>query len=150
MLMKGLIVIISSSWKFAATFPVAVYAFKMSFVETIIYTNIGGLLGIVIFTFLSKGIIRLIEVIRSKNHRSRKKPKHIFTKRNRRLVTLKKKYGLPGIVLLTPVIISIPIGCFLVEKYYGKNKRNLLFLVLSHVVWSFIYTVIYMKVKIAV
>ena len=148
--MKGLIVIMSSSWKFAATFPVAVYLFKMSFIETILYTNIGGFLGIVFFTFLSKGIIRLIELIRPKNHGSRKMPKHIFTKRSRRLVAIKKKYGLRGIVILTPVIISIPIGCFLIEKYYGKNKRNFLFLVLSHVVWSFFYTVIYLKVKIAV
>ena len=150
MIMKGLIVIMSSTWKFAATFPVAVYLFKMSFVETILYTNIGGLLGIVIFTFLSKGIIHLIEVIRSKNHGSRKKPKYIFTKRNRRLVTLRKKYGLPGIVFLTPLILSIPVGCFLIEKYYGKNKRNFVFLVLSNVVWSFFYTAIYMKVQIAV
>lgn len=147
--MKGLIVIMSSAWKFAATFPVAVYLFKMSFIETILYTNIGGLLGIVGFTFLSKGIIRLVELIRLKNHGSRKKPKYTFTKRNRRLVTLRKKYGLPGIAFLTPVILSIPVGSFLIEKYYGTNKRNFLFLVLSNVVWSFFYTVIYMKVKIA-
>ena len=150
MVMNGILVIISSTWKFAATFPLAVYVFKMSFVETILYTNIGGLLGIVFFTFLSKGIIRLIEVIRLKNKSSRKKPKNIFTKRNRRLVTIKNKYGLPGIVFLTPVLLSIPIGSFLIEKYYGKNKINFLFLVLSNVIWSFIYTVIYMKLKMAV
>lgn len=150
MVMNGILVIISSTWKFAATFPVAVYVFKMSFVETILYTNIGGLLGIVFFTFLSKGIIRLIEVIRPKNKSSRKKPKNIFTKRNRRLVTIKNKYGLPGIVFLTPVLLSIPVGSFLIEKYYGKNKINFLFLVLSNVIWSFIYTVIYMKLKMAV
>ena len=150
MVMNGILVIISSTWKFAATFPVAVYVFKMSFFETILYTNIGGLFGIVFFTFLSKGIIRLIEVIRPKNKSSRKKPKNIFTKRNRRLVTIKNKYGLPGIVFLTPVLLSIPVGSFLIEKYYGKNKINFLFLALSNVVWSFIYTVIYMKLKMAV
>ncbi|MEZ5067446.1 MAG: hypothetical protein R2847_02715 [Bacteroidia bacterium] len=37
------------------------------------------------------------------------KPK-IFTKRNRRIITLWRKYGLFGIAFITPVILSIPIG----------------------------------------
>jgi len=32
-------------------FPVAIFAMKMSIFETIVYTNIGGALGVVIFTF---------------------------------------------------------------------------------------------------
>lgn len=57
--MKELVVILSSTWKFAATFPVAIYLFHMSFFETILYTNIGGLVGIIVFTMVSKGIIKL-------------------------------------------------------------------------------------------
>jgi len=60
--MKELIIIISSTWKFAAAFPVAVFLFNMSFFETILYTNIGGLLGIVLFTLASKGVIKLFDV----------------------------------------------------------------------------------------
>lgn len=145
--MKELIVILSATWKFAATFPIAVYAFKMSFFETILYTNIGGLLGILFFTLLSKGLLKMFDALWPKKWRCKKKHHKTFTKRNRRLVILKKKYGLPGIVILTPVLLSIPVGVFLNTKYYGKQKSSYLFLFLGQIVWSFIYTIVLIKIK---
>ena len=100
--------------------------------------------------FFSKGIIHLYKASTLKKRQQREKHKKIVTKRNKRLVIIKKKYGLPGIVFLTPVVISIPIGTFLIVKYYGNTKKNFLFLVLSHFVWSLVYTVIYMNVKIGI
>ena len=142
--MEGLTVIFFSSWKFAATFPVAVLVMKMSFLETIIYTNIGAILGIIVFTFASKVIIKLIDYIKTKTVKEKKKkPKKKFTKRNRRIIVIKSKYGLPGIVFLTPVLLSIPIGTFLITKYYGDDKKSYLYLVLGHFLWSLVYTFIY-------
>ena len=145
--MKELIVILSATWKFAATFPVAVYIFQMSFFETILYTNIGGLLGIVFFTLLSRGLLKLTDAYWPKKWRCKKSHHKSFTKRNRRLVMIKKNYGLPGIVILTPVILSIPIGVFLNTKYYGKQKSSYLYLFLGQIVWSFIYTIVLIKLK---
>lgn len=142
--MKSLTVIFFSSWKFAATFPFAVLVMKMNFFETIIYTNIGAILGIVVFTLASKGIIKLVDYLKSKTVRE-KKPRKIFTRRNRRIIIIKRKYGLPGIVVLTPVLLSIPIGTFLVTKYYGNNKRSYIYLVLGHFAWSVVYTLFYMQ-----
>jgi len=71
--MKELVVILSSTWKFAATFPIAVYLFEMSFFETIFYTNLGGLLGIIIFTLISKGIIKILTTFWPVSLRNRKK-----------------------------------------------------------------------------
>jgi len=148
--MKELIIIISSTWKFAAAFPVAVFLFNMSFFETILYTNIGGLLGIVLFTLASKGVIKLFDVFLPLVFRKKSKPKKIFTKRNRRLINFKNKYGLPGIVILTHVLLSIPIGVFLNTKYYGKKNISYLFLLIGQIVWSFIFTFFYMEVKILI
>ena len=39
-------VIFFSSRKFAATFPVAIFVMKMSFIDTVLFTNIGAILGI--------------------------------------------------------------------------------------------------------
>jgi hypothetical protein len=144
--MKGLIIILSSTWKFAATFPVAVYLFNMSFFETIFYTNLGGLIGIVAFTFFSKGLIHLWEGF-VPGKRQGKKQRKVFTKRNRRLVIMRTRYGLPGIVFLTPVLLSIPIGTFLITKYYGSSKKIFFYFLVSNVAWSLVYTLIYMKVK---
>lgn len=148
--MKELVVILSSTWKFAATFPLAIYLFNMSFFETILYTNIGGLLGIIVFTLISKGIIKVLAIFWPVNLRNKKKSQKIFTKRNRWLVLLKTKYGLPGIVILTPIILSIPVGAFLNTKYYGHKKISYLYLFLSQIGWSFIYTVVFIKIKMVV
>lgn len=145
--MKELIVIVSCTWKFAATFPVAVYLFKMSFLETVLYTNIGGFIGIIVFALASKGIIHLCDHVFPLLFRRKKKPKKIFTKRNRRIIRFKTKYGLPGIVLLTHILLSIPIGVFLVTKYYGSKKVNYLYLALGQLAWSLIYTFVYTEIN---
>lgn len=143
--MKELIIIFSCTWKFAATFPVAVYLFKMSFLETILYTNIGGFIGMIVFALASKGIIHIFDHLFSVLFRRNKKPKKIFTKINRRIIKIKTKYGLPGIIILTHVLLSIPIGVFLLTKYYGSKKINYLYLALGQMAWSLIFTFVYMK-----
>ena len=148
--MKEFIIIFSSSWKFAATFPIAVYVFKMSFFETILYTNIGGLIGMAVFALASKGLIRIFDFLLPSVFRRKVKPKKIFTKRNRRIIKTKNKYGLAGIILLTHLLLSIPVGVFLNTKYYGKRKVSYLYLVLAQIVWSFAYTIFYTRIKIFV
>ena len=146
-IMKELIVIVSSTWKFAATFPVAVFLFNMSFFETILYTNIGGIIGIIVFAFLSKGLFKLIDLLWPKRQNGPGRSKGIFTRRNRRLIFLKNKYGLPGIVILTPVLLSIPVGAFLITKYFGRKKINYLYLLTGQFLWSIFYSIMYFRVK---
>lgn len=148
--MKELIIIVSSTWKFAATFPIAIYLFNMSFLETILYTNIGGIIGIVVFSLLSKGILKLWDAYWPQKLSYTRKSRRVFTKRNRRLILFKNKYGLPGIILLTHVLLSIPLGVFLNMKYFGRRKINYLYLLLGQFGWSVIYTLFYTQVKIAI
>ncbi|PRY98224.1 hypothetical protein [Marinilabilia salmonicolor] len=145
--MDAILIILSSTWKFAATFPIAIYLFKMTFTETILYTNIGGFIGIIVSLFFSKGLLLLWNKIFPGKAGSKKKQKKKFTKSNRRLVRIKTKYGMPGIAILTPVLLSIPIGTFLTTKYYGKKRTNFLFLALIQVIWSFIYTIVLTQIK---
>jgi len=51
------LVIFFSSVKFALTFPYAVYTCEFGFWETVLWTNIGGILGIVFFAYLSELIL---------------------------------------------------------------------------------------------
>jgi polyferredoxin len=122
----------------------------MSFSETILYTNIGGFIGILIFTLLSKGLIKLFNAYVPDLFKSKKKIRKKFSKRNRRLVILKNKYGLAGIAILTPVLLSIPIGVFLNTKYYGHQKISYLYLLISQIAWSFVYTLFYTVIKVSI
>jgi hypothetical protein len=144
--MEELTVIILCTWKFAATFPLAVYIMKMSFVETLIYTNIGGILGAVIFLTSSAFLIRMLNKFWPEGILHKKKRK-IFTKANRRFVRIKIKYGLLGIVLLSPVVLSIPVGSFLAAKYYGTKPKVYFLLITGQLLWSVIYTIFYTQVK---
>ena len=145
--MDIVIIILSSTWKFAVTFPVAVYVFKMSFFQTILYTNIGGLLGVIVSGILSKGLINLYTAFWPEKLKRKRKTGKKFTRRNRQLVRLKTQYGLIGIAILTPVLLSIPVGAFLVTKYYENNKLSYLYLVFSQIIWSVIYTFFYINIR---
>ena len=147
--MEEIFIILSGTWKFAATFPLAVYVFKMSFFETILYTNLGGIAVIAIFTLISKGFLRVFAFLIPLSRTNSGKPRKVFTRRNRQLVNLKNKYGLLGIIILTPVLLSIPVGVFLNTKYYGHMKISYLYMLIGQIVWSFIFTITYTRIQIS-
>lgn len=145
--MKEITVILFCSLKFAMTFPYAIYGLNMSFWETILYTNIGGLIGLLVSVYLSKFILWLWNKYITPKLRQRKKKKRIFTRRNRRLILLKTRYGFAGIVVLTPILFSIPIGSFLMTKYYGIKIKNIFWMLLGQISWSFLYAIFYFYIR---
>ena len=141
-----ILTILSSSVKFAMTFPLAILQFRFSFAETILWTNIGGLIGVYFFAFLSDKLIvwwQLTFGNKKKKHRPNSQPKAIFTKRNRRIIRIKQKYGLIGIALITPLLLSIPLGTFLMVRYYSRSHFKFPALIASNIFWSIIYTLFY-------
>ena len=143
-----LIIILLSSFKFAATSPLVIVQFEFSFAETILWTNVGGIAGIYFFAFLSE---KMIDWWKQTFRRSNRKIledeqqiKKFFTRKNRRIVRIKQKYGLFGIALITPFLLSIPVGVFLVVRYYYTSKTKFLYLIGSNLLWSIIYTGFYM------
>ena len=73
-------------------------------------------------------------------YKREKTGKKVFTRRNRFMVLIKKKYGLPGIVVLSPLLLSIPVGAFLTTKYYGTRIDRIIWLLAGQIGWSFVYT----------
>jgi len=145
-----IIVILLGSVKFALTFPLAIFEFRFSFYETILWINIGGIIGVYFFGYLSKGLIefwnRLFrpKVMDLKEAYKQRRNKKIFTKRNRRIVHIKQQYGLIGIAVTTPVLLSIPVGAFLVVRYYSSNSAKFFYLIIANIIWSILYTFFYM------
>jgi len=143
-----LITILSSSVKFALTFPLAILQFRFNFLETLLWTNVGGIIGIYFFAFLSEKIIawwnRTFRRSTRKISVARQGEKKIFTKKNRRIVRIKQQYGMIGIAATTPFLLSIPVGTFLMVRYYHARKTRFLYLIISNIVWSVIYTCFYL------
>ena len=147
--MKEITIIFFCSWKFAATFPLAIYVMRMSFTETLIYTNIGGILGTLASVYFSGFLIKLWNTYWPEKLKFHHQKRKLFTRRNRWFVKIKLKYGLFGIVVLSPVLLSIPLGSFLAVKYYGLKNKNILWLITGQIFWSLVYTLFYTQVEAA-
>ena len=143
--MNILLTILLSTVKFGMTFPLAIMEFRFSFFETILWINVGGIAGIYFFAYLSEGIIKWVrKKFRKKKVNAIDPNKKIFTRKNRRIIRIKQRFGLIGIAASTPILLSIPIGVFLVVRYYPGVKSRFLYLIAGNVIWSFIYTSFYM------
>ena len=164
-LFKTLQVLLLSSLKFFLAPPISnVYGF--GYFHTIITTTAGGIIGVLFFYYLSGLVIRLYfryspqlrlffnpikqEIYNIFSYQPEKqsiqKKKKIFTRKNRLIILTRKRFGLIGIALLTPILLSIPLGTFLTAKYYPNQKYKLLYLTISVLFWSFfISSVVYFK-----
>lgn len=142
MFQKIALLFLVSSVKFIFAFPLAL-SFKFSFLYTFVITAAGGIAGVIFFAFISQELIvfwnwfvkRCILPYPQTAKRLRfltgdpdKAVKPVPIKTKRRYIRFKKNFGLYGIAILTPCIISIPIGTFLVVRFYGRSKKSILIL----------------------
>lgn len=127
--------ILFSSLKFFLA-PSATVVAGYSFWETIFITCSGGVLGfLVFFKFGSYISAKIQSFFKSKREIG-------ISKKSRRIVNLKNKYGLYGLAILTPCLLSIPLGAFIASAYYSKDKRTIPVFLGFIVIWSFILTLI--------
>lgn len=71
----------------------------------------------------------------------------IFTRKNRRIVKFKGSFGLIGLVIVTPAILSIPIGCVVAAKFYRHNRYTYPMLLVSTFIWSLGLSVVVYYIK---
>jgi hypothetical protein len=93
----------------------------------------GGAFGI--FTFVYGG--SFIKGWMKKKFPPKKEVKR-FSKKNRFLVNLRNKGGLVAIALLSPLIISIPVGCFLSIGIESNRLKVLIFQLVALLIWSIV------------
>ncbi len=153
-LIKQLSILILSAIKFMVAAP-ASYLFGYSYLHTILNTTIGGWIGVLIFYYLGRYIFSHFSFWKKLVRRFYRRvtggsfkaglikinqvetPK-VFTRRNRWIIKIRNRYGFPGLIILTPVLLSIPLGTFLIVRYYSYRRGKLGWLTLSVVAWSVI------------
>ncbi|MBP7497611.1 MAG: hypothetical protein KA792_08120 [Bacteroidales bacterium] len=134
-LFKYLEIILISSVKFVAGAPIS-FIQGLNFAETLILTSVGGLGGVLFFYYFSKLIPKSLSKYFIKKENVDNKSVKGF--KNKILYFIQNKYGLTGIVVLTPVLLSIPLGTILAKKYYTNSYKVAFYLSSSVFAWAII------------
>jgi len=133
-LLKILTVYLLTMLKFIAG-PTLGYASGFSIWGTLAVTVAGTMTSVLLFTFLGK-------ILKKKVIDRIFKRKKLFSKRNRRFVTIWKKYGIIGVTFLTPLLFT-PIGGTLLLTSFGSPKNKIVFWMLIWAVfWAGFFSVI--------
>lgn len=132
--------------------PMYGFFLGLSFIETTLSVLAGGVFGFFVFYYITdiflvyvrhlKPVVVKVTPHKTRLHyrnwqikRKRKaKGKKVFTRRNKFFVRARSAYGMWGIIILTPFVLSIPIGAFLLRKYYGHRKEAIPAAVLAFIV----------------
>lgn len=126
---------------FKTGMPLVVIYFRFDFFYSFIISIGSVFIGSVIYTYLSYYLIRLWKYIKLK---ILSQPHKIFTPQNRKIIKIKNKFGLTGIALLSPILLSIPLGAFLAEKFFKNKTKIILYLNAASLFW---FIIIYLLMK---
>lgn len=126
-------VFLGSMFKFVLG-PVYGAAADLTFFETFIFSFLGMMTTVCIFTLIGDSLRqKLLLVFR--------KDKKLFTPRNRKLVRIWAKYGVIGVAFLTPLFLS-PIGGALLANSFGGSKKKIIgYMAISACFWGITYIV---------
>ncbi len=131
-----------------------------SWFQTILFTTVGGIIGVIVSYYLSEMLLKLFMIfykstkafftqVKSRESIQRvlvsdnRPAKRNFTRKNKFIAKTKIRFGLFGIAAITPVILSIPLGTFLANRYYSNKKKVFFALSVSVACWSLIVSSIY-------
>jgi len=161
-LLKILNVFVLASIKYFWT-PPYVKLLKLEFWETFLAVEAGGILGFIFYYYLSGIIIhkflehlpklycctpitfqRRVDIWLDQ-FKERRRQRRKFTRRNKFIVRTRMKYGMWGIIILTPILLSIPLGAFLGKKYYERKRRFLPLMIFSIFLWGIISFILFYK-----
>lgn len=156
--LKLLSVFLLASVKYFYT-PIFAYLAGLNFIETSITMISGGITSFLVFYHLSYFVVISTKYVKPaaksmtpeiwlKKYYDRKerkakesKPKKKFNRRNRFIIKL-RKIGVWAIILTIPIVISIPLGAFLLRKYYSHKSGVIFFALLAIAVEGFIFCVL--------
>ena len=125
--------------------PLVAFLLKLSLVETIITMVSGGIFSFIVFYYLTNILIvttryfkpYAIKIapnkwldqyeIRKQKRAIKRKHRKKFTRRNKLIIKIRRTYGFWGIIITMPIFLSIPLGAFLMHKYFRYKKGAVLY-----------------------
>lgn len=104
-----------------------------SFLTIVLTTSSGAALGVMICYGFGKKLFMYF------SKRAKRKGKKVFTPGRRRIVAIKNKYGIFGLMMICG-LISVPISSLIASKYFHHKKATPYLLILGFFLWSLVLT----------
>lgn len=104
--------------------------------EGFISVVIGSSISVFIYVYGGKVLTQYFTNRRKKKLGDAYVAPKIFTKKNRFLVKIRKNGGLPLVAFLSPVIISLTVGCLLAITFVKDKRQIVAYMVGSIFLWS--------------
>ncbi|MEM6268277.1 MAG: hypothetical protein AAF998_02515 [Bacteroidota bacterium] len=107
-------------------------------VEIFLSLFVGGMLGIIFFAYFGTRIRKW----RKARLKKRGVNKPFKIRRIRRIMRIWKRFGLAGVAVLTPPMISPPFGAIIAVAFGERFERILAFMAVSMALWAGIFALI--------
>lgn len=112
--------------------PLAGAGLELTLWETSICTFLGMMSSVILFTYLGIPFRNKI----TSNLKKRGKYK-LFTPKNRRIVKIWRKFGMVGVALLTPPVLTPIAGTIIALSFSVPKKKLWLYMAVSDAIWSY-------------
>ena len=122
-------IMFASSFKMLFGVPLSLAA-GYGILETLFLASLGGIIGVVVFTFFSQWLIQTVDRVTFFKRKSK-----VFSKRNRMIIRVRQRFGLMGLAFIAPNL-TIPIGTFVLVKYFKNRRKIILYESLSVIFWA--------------
>lgn len=133
------------TFKFGVMLPVAFAA--LDFWDAYIWVNVGGAAGVFATAYLADKVLPLWRRYVTPRIRGiTGGPRRPSRKRIRRLAKIKRRFGFPGIVILNPILLSIPVSTIISVHLFPNIRGKLLYLIVGMLIWSLILGYLYSTV----
>lgn len=107
--------------------------------EVVLVTTLGASIGVVLFYFFGKLLFNLWNRHKSNLLGKKTRISKPSSKKNRRIIGFKNRFGIMGLLLLS-VLISVPISSVLAAKYFSNDRIVVLKLCAAFFCWSIVLT----------
>ncbi len=132
--------------------PIYAHLIGLDLVSTLISMITGGVVGFLIYYHFSRIVIvstqhikpiarRIVPDQLQDSYRGyrekrtiRRKNRKRFSWRNRMIVKMGKNYGMYTIIILTPILVSLILGAFLLRKYYSHRPEAVPLMIASIII----------------
>ncbi|WP_020531576.1 hypothetical protein [Flexithrix dorotheae] len=127
-LIKALTVFLLSLWK-TYVGPALSFGFGFSYFEMVIFNYSAALISALVSLYFAPNIVAFIRRL------FKMKPKP-YNARWRKILVFWNKYGFYGVMVLSPILISIPLGAIISQRFKTPAPKILIYLSVMVLFWS--------------